>query len=309
MLTRRMSAESRKKSSGHHRLGLRKRARPRVAVALLVSLIIAASLGLLLYAVTSLTFMASEPLSDPRFGPQNACALKELKDGRTGFAVGPRGAVAVYSGASIVLCDEGKAPAARLFELSGVTSAAIDFTGTLWVARRSAEKVELHVLRAGEAGLQVVGELSPVALAGHRDGVLALESSGRLVSVSSAGEVLAVAQLPEPPQKRVELATNADGTLVSLTTSGGLFVLEVKDLSILRAEAPCDVEWAWWLAHSEELLLSCGPSGSFSIKLNARSGEREETGPSKPRPSVRVPLLGQYVEDCGALPCSTRPPI
>lgn len=302
-----MTAEHKKP----HRLAqaLRRRPRPRVAVALVASILIAASVGLLLYAVTSLTFMASEPLSDPRFGPQNACALQSLKDGRTGFTVGPQGEVAVYSGASIVLCDEGKTPSARVFELSGVTAAALDFKGTLWVARRIADKMELHKLTPNATALETVGELSPVALVGHRSGVLALESSGRLVSLSPEGAVLAVAQLPEPPQKRVELAANADGSLISVMTAGGVFVYDVNDLSTVRAESPCAVEWAWWLERSDDLLLSCGPSGSFSLKLNARTGDREETRPPKLRPSVRVPLLGQYVEDCGGLPCSTRPPI
>ena len=275
----------------------------------MASLLIAAALGLVLYAASSLTFMASEPLSDPRFGPQNACALKELKDGRTGFTVGPDGAVAVYSGSSLVLCEEGQRPSARVFELKGVTSAALDFKGTLWVARRAEEQVELYKLTVGATELARVGELSPIALVGHAQGVIALESSGRLSSLSPDGAVLAVAQLPEPPAKQLELATNADGTLVALTTAGGVFVLDTAKLEVLRAESPCEVQWAWWLERSDDLLLSCGPEGSFSLKLDARTGATEETRRQKSRPSVRVPLLGHYVEDCGGLPCSTRPPI
>lgn len=306
-----MSTETRKHSGAQHRFAhaLRRRSRPGVAVALVASAVIAATLGLLLYAVTSLTFMASEPLSDPRFGPQNACALKALQDARTGFAVGPSGAVAVYSGAEIVVCDEGRTPAARLFELSGVTSAAIDFHGTLWIARRSSGLLELFRLAANDAAPVSVEELAPVALTGHAEGVVALETSGRLVSLSGDGAVLSVAQLPESPKKSVELATNANGTLVSLTTGGGVVIFNAKDLTTVRAEAPCQVEWAWWLEQSDELLLSCGPSGSFSLRMNARTGDREVAEVLRQRPSVRVPNLGHYVEDCGALPCSTRPPI
>lgn len=278
-------------------------------MALVVSLVIAASLGLMLYAVTSLTFISSEPLADPRFGPQNACALKELREGRTGFAVGPDGAVAVFSGASIVHCAPGDTPSARVIELSGVTSAAIDFSGALWIARRNAQATELYKLPPDAAAPEIVGELSPIALVGHAKGVLVLESQGRVVSLATDGSVLAVWQLPNPPHNDVELAPNSDGTLVSVTAGGGVFVLDAVTLERVRAESPCAVEFSWWLERSDDLLLSCGPDGSFSLKLNARTGDREEARPQTAKRSVRVPKLGHYVEDCGDLPCTTKPPI
>ncbi|MFL5320962.1 MAG: hypothetical protein ACJ790_14965 [Myxococcaceae bacterium] len=289
---------------------LRRRARLSTVVTVLASFGIAACLGLVIYAATSVTFLASEPMADPRFGPQTACALKALKGTRTGFTVGVDGAVALYSESEIALCGAGQKPEPRRFELGGIQSAAMDFDGTLWVSRTKDGEAELLKLSREGSGFESAGELGGI-LVGTAHGVVGLDSSARLVSVSGDGSVTGIVSLPERQLWSVEkpprLLVNSDGTLVLVVAYSGIFVFDAQTLDKVRAEAPCNVEWAWWL-QSDDLLLSCGPNASWSLKLNARTGEREQARLPHGRPSVRVPGIGTYVEDCGALPCSTNPP-
>lgn len=292
-------------------LALRRASRPTPLMALVASFSLAACLGLVLYAATSLTFLASEPMADPRFGPQNACALKGLKNARSGFAVGTDGAVALFSDSQIVLCEAGKNPAPKAFELAGVQSAALDFNGHLWVSQSADGDARLLKLAPGQDHFEDQGELKG-DLVGTASGVVALDEDARLLSVADDGRVLAVVQLPRKnifdPEHRPRLTANEDGTLVAVVAYSGVFVFDANTLEKLRAESPCNVEWAWWLKGRDELLLSCGPNASWSLKLNARTGEKEEARLPIGRPSVRIPGMDTYVEDCGALPCSTSPP-
>lgn len=280
----------------------------------LLSVAVAAGIGIILYLVTtSLPYLASSPTTDPVFGELNQCLIDTLAEPRVGFAVSADGTqAAAYGGASLALCqgqgrDGGKAAGARR-ALRGISLAAFDFSGTLWVAVERKGVGEQGLWRLGKGGaLERVGEFAPVALVGHAGGVVGLDASGRLLSMSGAGAPLGVAQLPTAPVGAVQLSVNADGTLVAAVAGGGLFLFRAHDLARVRAEGPCGVEFLWWRGEADRAVVSCAPKGSWALELGTNGALTP--APSRERtPSALVPLRGVYVQPCETLPCSAPEP-
>jgi hypothetical protein len=274
-------------------------------VTLLVSLGIAASLGAVVYVVSSsLPFLASSAVSDAHFGALNACALAALKPPRTGFAVSNDGdALVAFSGGETVRCDaapDGGAFTARV-PLDGVTAAAFDFDGGLWLARES-------LYRAADGGVQAFAQVAPVALVGTPHGAVALEASGRVVAVAPDGDVLGVAQLPHAVTGATSFLTSADGERLALIISGGVFVWSTLALKPLRAEAPCAVEAAWWLTEGHRLLLQCGPDADFALEWDVDTGAQAAAPARKRSRSGLVAGLKLYVQSCEGLACTAAPP-
>ncbi len=269
-------------------------------VTLLITLGVAASLGAVLYGVSSsLTFLASSATSDVNFAALNACAQRAVAT-RTGFAVSHDArALAVFSGAQTARCSlgaDGGATAEELVGVSGVTAAAFDFDGGLWLARDGL----LH----GDAGFD---DVKPVALAGTKHGIVAVEANGRVLALRSDGDIAAVAQLPKAVDGSPQLIVSSDGERVALLVSGGVFVWDTATLNSVRAEAPCSVEAAWWLTRGHELLLECAPD--FALEWDVDSGEKTAAPQKKGRPrSALVPGLQAYVSSCEQLPCTSAPP-
>ena len=276
------------------------------ALTLLVSLGIAASLGAVVYGVSSsLPFLASSSVADTHFGALNACALASVKPPRTGFAVSSDGrALAAFSGAETVRCEllgDGGAVGERV-PLDGVTAAAFDFDGGLWLARQT-------LYRAGDGGVEAFGQVAPVALAGTAAGAVAVEQSGRVVLVEPGGAVRAVSQLPKPVFGPATLISSGDGERVALLISGGVFVWKTEGLKLLRAEAPCAVEAGWWLTEGHRLLLACGPDADFALEWDVDTGAQAAAPQRKARSrSALVPGLKLYVQGCEQLACTAAPP-
>ncbi len=269
-------------------------------VTLLVTLGVAASLGAVLYGVSSsLPFLASSAASDVNFAALNGCAQRAVGT-RTGFALAPDGrSLAVFSGAQTVTCrlqPDGGAEPEPLAGWDGVSAAAFDFDGGLWLSRGG--------LWLGDAGF---ADVEPVAVVGTRHGVIAAEASGRVLALKPGGEVQAVAQLPKNLEGAPQLIVSGDGERAALPISGGVFVWDTATLSSVRAEAPCTVEAAWWLPGGHRLLVQCAPD--FALEWDVESGEKTAAPARKHRTrSVLLPGLGVYVASCEQLPCTSSPP-
>lgn len=269
-------------------------------VTLLVTLGVAASLGAVLYGVSSsLPFLASSATGDAWFGALNGCAQRAVPV-RNGFAVAPDGrALAVFSGAQLVRCSaagDGGVEAVDL-PVSGVAAAAFDFSGGLWVSRDG--------VWLGDAGF---GDVRPVALAGTRHGVVVVEANGRVLALAPGGVIAAVAQLPRQVDGAPQLIVSADGERAALPVSGGVFVWDTATLSSVRAEAPCAVEAAWWLPGGRRLLLQCAPD--FALEWDVDTGAQvaaPQRRAARSR-SVLVPGPGVYVTSCEQLPCTAASP-
>lgn len=294
-----------------------RRGRPavRTTFVLVATLGTAATLAAVVYlASTSLPYLATSPTADPLFGEHNQCLLDSLGEPRVGFAVSPDGRhAASYGGASLALCErppEGGRAFARKLSLAGITAAAFDFEGTLWVAtgREGEGPAALWHLPARGDPVRV-GDLSPIALAGHALGVAALDGAGRLVSLSADGKALGFAQLPGVPSGGVHLAANADGTLLGVVAGTGLFVYRTDDLTLVRAEGPCKVEFLWWESKEpSRALVACAPGRSWVLALEAHSGQKEAAPKRERVESLLVQRLGAYVHGCEQLPCSAPAP-
>jgi hypothetical protein len=275
-----------------------------------LSLGTAAALAMMLYlASTSLPYLATSPTTDPNFGVLNQCLMTALGEPRVGFAVAADGTRAMtYGNEAIALCaqtaDGGIAPP-RVQPLTGVTGATFDHLGTLWLATQ-----EGALWRLGPADEKAtsVGDFAPIALAGHAQGVAGVDASGRVVSLVPSGAVLGVAQLPAPPTAGAAVASNVDGSLVAVTAGTGLFVYRTKDLSLVRAEGPCDVEFLWWLPQPGQALVACGPSASWALILDVESGRHEAAPGGERVRSSLVPGLKNYVQACEHLPCTAPSP-
>jgi hypothetical protein len=215
--------------------------------------------------------------------------------------------VAGYSGAALAVC--GRAGTARTFSVRGVQQATWDARGTLWVATSEVPDAGWRLWQAAEdGGLNTAGDFAPIALAGHATGAVAVDAAGKLVSLDRDGRALGWAQLPAAPVGPVELSVSSDGALSAVVAGGGLFAFRSANLALVRAEAPCDVEFLWWHPQGTGALLSCGPGGSFALNIDVASGEREAS-PAKPRlRSALVPGRGIYVQSCEQLPCTAPAP-
>ncbi|HZH03714.1 MAG TPA: hypothetical protein VEY30_08025, partial [Myxococcaceae bacterium] len=188
-----------------------------------VSLVGAAALCAVVYAAaTSLPYFAESPTTDPHFGSLNACLLQTLKETRLGFAVSADAALAaVYGGSALAAC--GGRGEGRHYPFRGIAAAAFDGEGGLWVttARDRGGAPGLWRLPPGEplpaaVNLKKVGELKPLALAGHRDGVVVLDDEGRLLFLNASGSLVATTRLLEPPSADAPLAVSAGERWVAL---------------------------------------------------------------------------------------------
>ncbi|MHB8875249.1 MAG: hypothetical protein ACYC8T_16305 [Myxococcaceae bacterium] len=296
---------------------LRKRVGMRPALTLVVTIGTAATLGVVVYlASTSLPFLATSPTTDPVFGELNQCLIDAVGAPRVGFAVSPDGAqAAAYGGATLAVCtrsppspDGGTRALARAVPLEGITGAAFDFGGTLWLSTERKGEGDPKLWRLRDGAPVRVGDFAPVALAGHARGAAALDASGRVVSLSAEGEALGVAQLPSPPTFGAQLATNSDGTLLAVAAGTGLFVYRAADLSPVFAEGLCEVEFLWWRREPGRALVSCGPQASWALELQVLTGEREAAPAMARVQSTLLPTLGGYVQGCEHLPCSAPAP-
>jgi hypothetical protein len=273
-----------------------------------ISLAVAAILWTAIYLVgTSLPYLVGSPSSDPKFGELNQCLIKALSEPRVGFAVSRDGGVAAaYGGNGFAVCVRGVAPGVS-FALPGVTTAAFDFDGTLWLAASREGQSHLWSLGPKRDVPRELQGVAPVALAGHARGIAVLERGGRLVSVTSGGTILGSAALPPDAIGAAQLSSNANGQLLSVLLGGGLFLYQIDDFRQVRAEAPCLVEFLWWLPDPSRAILACGPRASWALELNVLTGEREAVSPPGVR-STLVPGLGAYIQGCEQLPCTTPPP-
>ena len=262
-------------------------------------------LGVVVYVVTSaVPYLATSPTTDPNYGNQNHCLLTALPTDRTGFAVFGSEAVA-YSGARLARCAS--QDPAKVYEITGITRASFDWKGAVWFARRAdADTPELW--RVAEGKPERIGEVTPIGLVGTAFGVVTLDAQGRLVSLDSERTVLGVAQLPAAPPDAVQLTVSDDGQRVAVVTSGGLFVYDAQRLQKILAEAPCEVEFLWWLKDGHRALVSCGPNASWALELDVNTGARE-TAPKLERTwSQLVPQRGLYIQECEHLPCTASAP-
>jgi hypothetical protein len=305
----------RRKVNGHpprpgafRRAELRRR-RTSAPLLLLVTLVSAGAFGVVLYIVsTSLPFLASSPSTDSHFGGQNQCLLEAVSPPRVGFAVSWEGSrVAGYSGGMLALCapdgDAGTWP------VHGIQQAAWDARGTLWLGTSQTPDGGWRLSYLADGGeLASAGDFAPIALAGHATGAVALDASGKLVSLTRDGRVLGWAQLPAVPAGPVQLTTNVDGTLAAVVAGSGVFAFDTSNLKLLRAEAPCEVEFSWWGAEDDELLLSCGPESGFALTVHVRSGVREAAPRRQRVHSLLVPGPRVWVQPCEQLPCTAPAP-
>jgi hypothetical protein len=263
-----------------------------------LTLVTAAALGLLVAVVTtSLPYLVSSPTTDPHFGALNHCLNAALPGPRLGWAVSPDGTRAATFGArAVALCRPG-APAS-VFPAPGATAITFDGQGQLWVATRE------RLLRQEAGQLVPMGDFAPVALAGHAAGVIALDSAGQLLSISPGGEVLGQARLPSPGA----LSVGPEGVLAAVVVQGGVVAYEARTLAPLRAEAPCQVQELWWLETPEHVLLACGPGKQSALKVDLRTGQREEAPHRFRTPARRLSGRPLYVHGCDGLPCTAPPP-
>jgi hypothetical protein len=281
---------------------------------LAVSLVLTASLGALIYfAATSLPFLAVSPTSDPTFGRQNECLLRALAN-RVGFAVSRDAAtVAAFSPGELVVC--GPDGVAQHLSLAGVTEAAFDGAGRLWVTAQPGDggSSSLMVKLPGRgAAFQPVGDVAPLHLVGVDDGVVALERSGRLVAVRGDGSVGGVVDLPA--LERAVLSASGDAQRVAVVAGGGFWVFEAAELKKVRGEAPCSVEYLWWLLEKPDsgsarhrAVLECGGASSWALSMDVDLGA-QETAAVPPARAVLAGPLGPWVQPCEVLPCTAVSP-
>jgi hypothetical protein len=258
----------------------------------------AAGLGLLVaVATTSLPYLISSPTADPHFGAVNHCLTAALHGPRLGWAVAADASRAATFGAhTVALCRQEGPPS--VFSAPGASAITFDGDGRLWVATRE------RLLREEAGQLMPMGDLAPVALAGHAAGVIALDAEGQLLSISPRGEVLGQARLPAPGA----LSVGPGGTLAAVVVDGGVMAYEARTLAPLRAEAPCRVEELWWLDTPEHVLLACGPRQALALLLDLRTGRQEEALHRPRAPARRLLDRALYVHGCEGLPCTAPAP-
>jgi len=265
-----------------------------------LTLAIAASLGLLLYVTTaSLPYLISSPTTDPNFGALNHCLGQALPEARLGWAVSPDASrAAVYDSHRVAVCGPDHVATQR--DVAGILAITFDGANRLWVATGA------RLLREDGRALKPVGDFAPVALAGHAQGVLALDVSGQLVSVAADGALLGQTQV-SPGGGR--LFVGANDTLAAVLSEGTLRVYDARTLAPHEVRPPCPVDTVWWLDAPERLLIGCSPSGAPSFTLDVRTGGLEETpGGRSLTPARRLGSRPLYVQGCDGFPCTAPPP-
>ncbi|MBN8230908.1 hypothetical protein JYK02_25655 [Corallococcus macrosporus] len=272
-----------------------------------LTLVIAACLGMLLYvATTSLPYLIASPAGDAHLGALNDCLARQLSGAtRLGWAVAPDASRAAVFGPRVVaVCGEDGSHA-RL-EVPGATALTFDGERRLWVATGG------RLLRERDGALQPVGDIAPPEwLIGHAGGVLALDANGQLVSVAPDGKVLGQAQVPGSGGR---LSVGPGGVLAAVEWGGGVIVYDARTLELVRAEAPCAVEFLWWLDDADQVLLACGDPaspdapGPASLRFNVRTGAHEAVPARTRAPARRLSDRALYVQGCDGFPCTASPP-
>jgi hypothetical protein len=277
-----------------------------MVASLLLTVALAVALGLIIYlSVTSLPYLAVSPTTDENFGALNACVLEKLRE-RTGFAVAPDGRrLVAWSSQSLVDCSATTTNAA-LESVAGLTAGAFDGHGGLWLAHEGSEAGFPGVTHHPRAGApREVPNVSAQALVGTSDGVIVLEPSGLLVSLGETGDVRGSYQLPVSDVRGAVLSSSFDGEQVAVVFNAAVFVFTAQ-LKLLRAQAPCEVQRAWWAAHAHRLILEC--STSLALTLEVDTG-RSEAAPQRQRvPSVLLGPAPVWVQVCDVLPCTAPTP-
>ncbi len=266
-------------------------------VTLALSVVLAVSLGVIIYfAVTSLPYLAVSPSTDPRFGALNSCLLPAVPE-RVGFAVSRDATrVAAFSTSKLVECA-GSPPVATTHERAGVTLAAYDGAGALWVATREA------LFRLENGAWEEKGRFASSAMVGAAFGVVVLHDDGTLASLKTDGSVSATQQLPSA--RGVKLSVNADGALVAVWGGGKLGVINSVTLEPTRAEVACSVREMWWRREPQLFVAECF---DVTFEVNAFTSESALLQARQRTPSTLVGASGDYVVACDVLPCSIEAP-
>ncbi len=273
------------------------------AVTLAISVALAAVLGAIIYlAVTSLPYLATSPTTDPVFGALNSCLLSSVPE-RVGFAVSRDNTrAAAFSPGKLVECA-GSPPVPTVFERAGLTLAAYDVEGALWVATSADDAGHAALLRLENGALVERGPFAAAALVGVAGGVVALEADGSLVSLSGDGALRASRELPSA--RHVQLATNADGLLVSVSGGGRLTVVNAATLASTPAEVACSVSRMWWRPEAPLFLAECV---DITLEVHAVTSHSMLMDARRRVPSVLSGPGGVYVQACDVLPCSVEAP-
>ena len=279
------------------------RARRLQALSLALTIALAVALGGITWlSVTSLPYLAASPSTDPTFGALNACLLTAVP-ARVGFAVSRDATRAsAWSTSKFVECS-GAPPTPTEHALTGVTLAAYDGTGALWVAATATDGGAHGLLRQEHGAFVERGSFAPSALVGTATGVLALEPQGQLIALGTDGSVSATRTLPV--QREVHLVANTEGTLVALFGGGRFAVVNAATLESTPAEVPCPVTWAWWRPSIPVLLVECV---DLSLEVNALDSTSALVDPRRRSSSVLLGPSGVYVQSCDVLPCSAEAP-
>lgn len=273
------------------------------AFTLALSIALAAVLGAIVYlAVTSLPYLATSPTTDPVFGALNTCLLSAVPE-RVGFAVSRDNArAAAFSHNRLVECA-GSPPVATAWERAGLTHAAYDTDGALWVSTSSDDAGEAALLRLEGGALSERGPLSASALVGVFGGVVALAADGALVSLAGDGTVRARRELPS--SRNVQLAANADGALVALWGGGRLTVVNAVTLESTAAEVACAVSRVWWRPEPPLFLAECV---DIALEVHALTSQSALMAARRRVPATLSGPDGVYVQACDVLPCSAEAP-
>ncbi len=273
---------------------------------LLLTFGLAATLGVLLYfSTTSLPYFAASPTTDPVFGEVNACLLQAAPSARVGFAVSKDAkSAAVWSNRHLVRCS---GAVATEWPIAGIAAAAFDGAGRLWAASGAADAGDARLLVFEGSGTPVVrGDTRPAQLVGVDDGIVALEPSGRLISVRGDGAVSGLVDLRAAPT--AQLTASGDGQRVALVAHGGLYVFDSHTLEKIRAEASCPVEFLWWSRVGHRAVLSCGPDASWALFIDVDSGHQDTAPDHRRVHSELAGPQGPWVQPCDGLPCTATEP-
>lgn len=283
--------------------------------ALTLATVASAALGLALTVsvLSGVPLLLPSATNDPVFGALNECLLESDRP-RAGFAVGRDARrVAAWTSTQLSVCELDSAGGIRrqTFPLLGGTVGAWDGLGQLWVAARGADvlRPQLWALfgAVGAPELRPMATLAPMALAGGATGVVVLEASGNLMGLNAEGQVSGLAQVPATAAGAV-LTSSGDGQRVAVRTGGRLAIFDAQSLRPLRSEAPCEIEFEWWLPGGHELILACGPKRSWALAFNADTGDSEIRAQVEGGDAVLAGPEGPWVRSCDLLPCTASGP-
>ena len=270
------------------------------------TLSLAAGLAVVVYMVMlALPYLALTPTLDTQFGKLNQCLRQGGIENSLGFAVSPDGqAVASFTGTTVVFCEQ-ETLQPGVLNFPGVTSIALDFSKNLWLGTPPKEGQNTHLWRwsKGQEKPQSVHAVVPMALVPHPKGVVALESSGLLMSFDMQGNLLAEAQVAGAWPCDAQLTVNVDGSLLAVLAHESVITFKTETLSPVSAASPCKATFLWWTLEREKARIECGGADSVALEFNVSSGQFETLPKRSRRHTTLVPLLRQYVQVCDHLPC------